>query len=52
MKIVTAAVVLVTVAAVLSMNTVYAGILSDWFEVRADEATAAGKYQNLAQYFI
>ena len=52
MKVVTATVVLVAVAAVVPINTIYAAKVSDWVEVRADEATAAGKYQNLAQYFI
>ena len=51
MKAVTATVVLVTVAVVLSMNTIYAATLSDWFDWglgdRADEPTAGGKYQNL-----
>ncbi len=52
MKFVTATVVLVMAAAVLPMNSIYAAILSDSFEVRCDEATAAGNYQNLGQYFI
>ena len=52
MKAVTATVVLVTAAAMLPMNTIYAGKLNDWFEVRSDDATATGKYQSVCQYFI
>ena len=47
MKIATAIVVLVTAAALLPINTIYAANLN----VRTD-ATATGKYQSLGQYFI
>ena len=44
MKVVTASVVLATAAAMLPITTIYAAKLN----VRADDATATGKYQSLS----